>query len=148
MFRGSSFHTIDKKGRIVIPTRFKDSIKTPSGDGVIVTAWDECLYSYSFERWYEIEAKILSIAETNDYMRRIKRFLIGHASECFCDSQGRILIPPSLRMYAKLEKNIALVGVLDHFEIWSSEILEKENMKMNEDREKEQIKAEIAKLGL
>jgi MraZ protein len=73
---------------------------------------------------------------------------IGGAFECVCDKQERILVPPSLRQYAGLEKEIVLVGVLDHFEIWSRENWDKENTHMEEDMSKEVVRNEIAKLGL
>ena len=148
MFRGSSFHTIDSKGRVIIPTRFREVIGVENGHDVMVSKWDGCLYAYTVEGWSKLEARILSESETSDIMRRFKRFFIGGSSACTCDKQGRILIPPPLRQYAKLEKEIALVGVLNHFEIWSREILESEDLQMEEDRKREEVSAEIATLGL
>ena len=148
MFRGSSFHTIDAKGRIIIPARFRDFIKSNEVNGVMVSVMDSCLFAYPFDEWHKLENKILSLAETNDYMRRFRRVFIGGAFECFCDKQDRILIPPSLRQYANLEKEIVLVGVLRHFEIWSRENWEKENMNLEKDMQKEALRNEIAKLGI
>ena len=102
MFRGCSFHTIDQKGRIIIPARFRDIIKA-NGDGLMVSTMDKCLVSYTFEEWREIENKILSLAEKSENMRRFRRVFIGGAFHCICDKQERILIPPSLRQYAGLE---------------------------------------------
>jgi MraZ protein len=73
---------------------------------------------------------------------------IGGAFECLCDSQERILVPPTLREYAGFEKEIVLVGVLDHFEIWSKENWEQENAKLELDMQQEGVRNEIAKLGL
>jgi MraZ protein len=81
-------------------------------------------------------------------MRRFRRVFIGGAFECPCDKQGRILIPPMLRQYAEVSREIVLVGVLDHFEIWSREKWEKENLHMEKDMKKEEVRNEIAKLGL
>jgi len=148
MFRGSSFHTIDSKGRIIIPARFRDVIKAGGGDGVMVTRLDNSLFVYTFDQWSKIESKILSMAETSEYMRRFRRVFIGGASDCNCDKQGRILIPPVLRQYAELEKEIVLVGQIVHFEIWSKENYERQVMQMEEDMEKEAVSNEIAKLGL
>jgi len=148
MFRGSSFHTIDEKGRIIIPARFRDVIKLGGAKAVMVTRMDGGLYGYTFDEWGKIEERILATAEKSDYMRRFRRVFIGGAFECSCDRQGRVLIPPSLRQYAGLEKEIVLVGVLDHFEIWSRESWEAENLALEEDMKKEEVRNEISKLGL
>ena len=148
MFRGSSFHTIDEKGRIIIPARFRDVLKAGGGDGVMVSRLDKSLFAYTFEEWSKIENKILSLAEKSGNIRRFRRVFIGGAFECICDKQGRILIPPSLRKYSELEKEIVLVGVLDHFEIWSRDSWNRENMDLEKDMKKEDVRNEIAKLGL
>lgn len=148
MFRGRSSHTIDPKGRIVIPARFRDVLKAGGGDGVMITQMDACLFAYTFEEWKMIEAKVMALAEKSDAMRRFRRVFIGGASECNCDKQSRILVPPDLRAYAGLEKEIVLVGVLDHFEIWSRENWENENSKLEKDMLKEDVRNEVAKLGL
>ena len=148
MFRGSSFHTIDSKGRIIIPARFRDIIKAGGSDGVMVTRLDRALFVYTFDQWSKIESKVLSTAETSEYMRRFRRVFIGGASDCKCDKQGRILIPPVLRQYAELDKDVVLVGQIAHFEIWSKENYEQEVMQMEEDLKKEVVSNEIAKLGL
>ena len=148
MFRGSSFHTIDTKGRIIIPARFRDVIKADGADGVMVSRMDSCLVGYPFNEWRKIEAKILAMAEKSENMRRFRRVFIGGAFECNCDKQDRILIPPSLRQYAVFEKEIVLVGVLDHFEIWSRDNWDNENLNLEEDMKKEEVRNEIAKLGI
>jgi len=147
MFRGSSFHTLDAKGRIIVPARFRDLIRA-NGDGVMVSRMDSCLLAYTFPEWRQIESRILALSEKSETMRRFRRVFIGGAFECPCDKQERILVPPSLRQYAGLEKEIVLVGVLDHFEIWSRENWDKENTHMEEDMSKEVVRNEIAKLGL
>lgn len=147
-FRGSSFHTIDSKGRIIIPARFRETIKDGDKPGVMVSKMDLGLFAYTFGQWREIEEKILSLAEKSDNLRRFRRVFIGGAFECLCDKQDRILIPPSLRDYAELDREIVLVGVLDHFEIWSRENWEKENSTLEKDMKKEAVRNEIAKLGL
>ena len=112
MFRGSSFHTIDDKGRVVVPTRFRDLLrKEGSPDGVMVSRMDQCLLAYHFEDWYRLENRILQLAEKSESMRRFRRIFIGGASECLCDKQDRILVPPMLRQYAGLSREIVLVGV-------------------------------------
>jgi MraZ protein len=88
------------------------------------------------------------MAEVSGNIRRFRRVFIGGAFECNCDKQDRILIPPSLRQYAEFDKEIVLVGVLDHFEIWSRDNWDKENMNLEKDMKKEEVRNEIAKLGI
>jgi MraZ protein len=148
MFRGSSIHSLDPKGRIIIPSRFRDVIRAGGGDAVMITRMDGSLFAYALDRWGRIEEKILDLAEKSDTMRRFRRVFVGGAFECACDKQGRVLIPPTLRDYANLEKEIILVGVLDHFEIWSKDNWEKENQLMESDMLKEEVRNEISRLGL
>ena len=148
MFRGSSFHTIDEKGRVIIPTRFRDVIRVGGGNGVMVSKMDKGLFAYTYEEWNNIENKILSMAEKSGNMRRFRRVFIGGAFDCNLDRQGRILIPPTLRQYSELLKEIVLVGVLDHFEIWSRENWDNENVNLETDLQLEEVRNEIAKLGL
>ena len=148
MFRGSSFHTIDDKGRIIVPTRFRDLIKSSELNGVMVSRMDRCLVGYTIDEWIKIEEKILSLARKSERMRRFRRVFIGGAHECVCDKQERILIPPMLRQYAQLEKEIVIVGVLDHFEIWSKDKWELENNALEKDLEDEDFRSEISDLGL
>ncbi len=147
-FRGSSFHTIDNKGRIIIPSRFRDIIKANGGDGVVVTCMDGCLLGYPFDEWRRLESNIGSMAETSGNIRRFRRVFIGGASECNCDKQDRILIPQALREYAKLEKDIVLVGVVDHFEIWRRKNWDMESTEFDKDMKSEEARNEIAKLGI
>lgn len=114
----------------------------------MVTRLDKALFVYTFDQWSKIESKVLSMAETSEYMRRFRRVFIGGASDCNCDKQGRILIPPVLRQYAELDKEIVLVGQIVHFEIWSKENYELEVVQMEKDMKKEAVSNEIAKLGL
>lgn len=148
MFRGSSFHTIDAKGRLIIPARFRDAIRAGGGDGIMLSRMDACLVAYTREEWTKIETKILNMAERSETMRRFRRIFIGGAHDCTCDKQDRILIPPNLREYAVLNKDIVLVGVLDHFEIWSRENWDAENLSLEDDMKREDVRNEIAKLGL
>lgn len=148
MFQGSSPHTIDAKGRIIIPARFRQLIKSDTADGVMVTGMDDCLLAYPFESWRELVRKIKGMSAMSEEMRRFRRIFIGGASECTCDKQERILIPPFLRQYAEFKKNIVLVGVLDHFEIWSRANLEREHLRLGQDMQKEGLRNEIASLGI
>ncbi|MDA3916644.1 MAG: division/cell wall cluster transcriptional repressor MraZ [Deltaproteobacteria bacterium] len=146
MFRSSSFHTIDAKGRIIIPSRFRNILKSDKIYGVMISNKDDCLYAYTFSEWEKVENKILS-TKTNA-MADFRRFFLGNSCECMCDRQDRILIPKSLREYANLEKDIVLVGNLDRFEIWDRDQWDKINKEMEQKLKKEEVKEEIASLGL
>ncbi len=147
-FRGLSHHTIDSKGRLIIPARFKELIKNGERPGVMVSKMDRCLVAYPFEEWEKIEERILELAERSDAMRRFRRVFIGGAFECFCDKLDRILIPPSLRDYADLTKEISLVGVLDHFEVWARDNWENENALSDRDMQEEEFRNQISGLRL
>ncbi len=147
MFRSSSFHTIDPKGRIIIPTRFRAIIAASGGKkGVMVSNMDGSLYAYTFDEWMRIERKILAAKSIT--MRQFKRFFLGNACECICDKQDRILIPQTLREYADITKEIVMVGVLDHFEIWAKERWHKENQRIEKSLDNSEVREEIASLGL
>ncbi len=146
MFRSSSFHTIDAKGRIIIPSRFRDIIRAGGGNGVMVSYLDGGLCAYTFDEWRNIEKRVL--AAKSKHMLKFKRIFIGNACKCICDKQERILIPPNLREYAELEKEIVIVGLLNHFEIWSRDKWDRENATMEQELEKDEVREEIASLGL
>ena len=148
MFRGSSFHTIDAKGRIIVPARFRELIKNGDTAEVMLAQLDGGLMAYPMDRWHEIEGRILAMEKKSATMRRFRRVFVGGASECQCDKQDRILIPPLLRAYAGLEKDIVMVGALHHFEIWSKQYWEKENLDLEKDMQQEGVRNEIAELGL
>lgn len=148
MFRGCSFHTIDPKGRFIIPARFRDVIKASGKDSVMISGMDDCLYAYPHDQWNQLEQKILHLPQKSEPMRRFQRIFIGGAYDCKCDAQGRVLIPPSLKQYAELEREVALVGVLNRFEIWSREKWERERGLMEKDMGDDQFRDEVAHLGL
>ncbi len=117
-------------------------------NGLMVSKMDGALFCYTFEQWHKIEERIMNMAATSDNMRRFRRIFLGGAFECLLDKQGRILIPPTLRQYSALNKEIVLVGVLDHFEIWSRESWIEEDGRLQNDLKDEDIRNEIATLGL
>lgn len=119
MFRGITSAKIDPKGRIVMPTRYRDRLLMGS-NSVIVTidTEDRCLLLYPIREWEEIEAKLAALPSFNAAARRIQRLLIGHATDIEMDAQGRLLLPPLLREYANLSKKAVLVGQGKKFEIW------------------------------
>ena len=148
MFRGSSYHTVDEKGRFAIPARFRDVLRATGYDGIMVSRLDGCLMAYTMEEGGKIESRILNLAERSDSMRRFRRVFIGEAANCPCDKQGRVLVPPTLRQYAALERDIVVVGVLDHFEIWARKKWDQESIELEDDMKQEEVRNQIAKLGL
>jgi MraZ protein len=98
--------------------------------------------------WSQLEERILRLAEKSDTMRRFRRVFIGGAHECVCDKQDRILIPPTLRQYAALNKEIVLVGVLDHFEVWSRENYQNEELMLANDLKDPEARNEIIRLSI
>ncbi len=122
MFRGRYEHTIDSKGRISIPVKFRDVLNGKDTNGLIVTnEFDGCLVAYPINEWKIVEEKISSFPDIRKEIKAYQRFFISGAVECPIDKQGRILIPPILRDYAVLKKDVVFVGMLNKFEIWSRE---------------------------
>lgn len=147
MFRGSSSHTCDPKGRLIIPARFRDVIKTGGGEGVILTtSMTDALSAYTYDEWKTVETKLLKSKSTN--ASAIRRFFLGNSQECGCDKQGRILIPKTLREYAGIDKDLVLVGLIDHFEIWSLDKWDEENKKTIQALKAGDFKDELADLGI
>ncbi|WP_375057142.1 division/cell wall cluster transcriptional repressor MraZ [Zobellella sp. DQSA1] len=121
MLRGAHAISLDTKGRLAIPTRFRDSLRDEC-DGVLICTIDisnPCLLLYPLAEWEQIEKKLRALSSTNLQERRLQRLLLGHAAECELDAQGRFLIPGPLRQHAGLDKKIMLVGQLNKFEIWN-----------------------------
>lgn len=120
MFRGLTAVSMDDKGRITVPTRYRALIEEHS-DAVCVATIDteqRCLLLYPLTVWEEIEAKLEALPSFHPATRRIQRLLIGHATEIDMDRNGRILLPPLLREYAGLEKELMLVGQGKKIEVW------------------------------
>jgi len=120
MFRGINGINIDAKGRIVMPTRYRERLQLDSRNAVVLTIDTEerCLLLYPLPAWEEIERKLASLPSFNPAARRIQRLLIGHATDVEMDGQGRLLLPPLLRDYAGLKKRVVLVGQGKKFELW------------------------------
>ena len=118
MFVGEYSHSLDSKGRLIIPSRFREAL----GDTFMVTkGLDGCLSIYDMEGWKNLESKLQALPLTNANARKFTRFMLGGAIECEVDKQGRILIPANLREFAHLTKDVALVGVGGRIEIWDKE---------------------------
>jgi MraZ protein len=148
MLRGRSSHTLDDKGRIIIPARFRSIIQSEGGDMVVLTQRENYIYGYSMQEWNKFETEVRSMANMSDSFQRFLRFVVGSAQECPIDKQGRVLIPQTLRDEAGLEREVELVGVLTHFEIWSKDNWAEEKDLLKKDLQKVEVRNEIAKLGL
>lgn len=120
MFRGANKVTLDAKGRLAMPTRYRDRIVERSSGHLVATVdrSDRCLLIYPLPEWEEIERKLMRLPTLNPAVRRLQRLMVGHATELELDSHGRILIPPTLREYAALARDVVLIGQGSRFELW------------------------------
>lgn len=115
LFYGEYQHSVDQKGRIIIPAKFREGL----GEKFIITkGLDNCLFVYSENEWLNLESKLRSLPFTNKDARAFVRFFFAGASECELDKQGRILIPQNLREHGKLDKDVYIIGVSTRVEIW------------------------------
>ena len=118
MFIGEYEHSVDAKGRVIMPVKLREDI----GEKFIVTkGLDGCLFAYSQTEWNNFEEKLKTLPLTNKNARDFVRFFLSGAVECEIDKQGRFLIPNNLRTYATLEKEIIIIGVGTRIEIWNRE---------------------------
>ena len=125
MFMGEYSHTVDAKGRLIVPSRFREQL----GDEFVVTkGLDGCLFAYENTEWKALEEKLQALPLTNANARKFTRFFLAGASTCEVDRQGRILIPSVLREFAGIEKEAVLVGVGSRIEIWNKSIWSEKNV--------------------
>lgn len=121
MFRGATAINLDGKGRLSIPTRYRETLSDEC-EGQMVCTIDlhqPCLLLYPLPEWEKIEYKLSQLSSMNPAERRVQRLLLGHASECQMDGAGRLLIAGTLRQHASLTKEIMLVGQFNKFELWN-----------------------------
>ena len=118
MLLGEYKHNVDAKGRVSVPSKFRGDL----GQSFVVTkGLDNCLYLYSKDEWKKFEDKLKNLPITSQVARSFVRFFFAGASECEVDKQGRINIPQNLREYAKIQKDVVIVGVSTRAEIWSND---------------------------
>ena len=118
MFMGEYNHTVDTKGRLIVPSKFREQL----GDEFIVTkGLDGCLFVFPKNEWELFEEKLRDLPLTQKNARKFVRFFVAGANLCELDKQGRILIPQNLRQYAKLQKDLVIVGASNRAEIWDQE---------------------------
>ncbi|AQQ53801.1 division/cell wall cluster transcriptional repressor MraZ [Planococcus lenghuensis] len=122
MFMGEYQHTVDAKGRIIVPSKFREQL----GEAFVLTrGLDNCLFGYPMEEWRKMEEKLKALPVTKRDARAFTRFFFSGATEVELDKQGRVNVPPMLRSYANLEKDCIVLGVSNRFEIWSQGAWEK-----------------------
>lgn len=126
MFRGINTITIDTKGRLAIPTRYRSALGAEEKIPLVVTIDTEetCLLLYTAAQWQVIEDNLQKLPSFNAAARRIQRLLIGHATDVEVDANGRVLLPTVLRNYAQLEKDVVMIGQGNKFEVWNKELWE------------------------
>lgn len=143
MFIGEFQHTVDKKGRIIVPSKFRDML----GASFICTkGLDGCLFMYNKDDWNIFVAKVSALPISNIDGRKFARYFFSGATECEMDSLGRIVIPQNLRAHANLEKDIVSIGVSNRVEIWDKEAWEKYNS--IENFVDDELAARMAELGI
>ena len=128
MFMGEFNHTIDKKGRLIVPVKLREGL----GDKFVITrGLDVCLFAYPLAEWAVWEEKLKTLPITRSDARAFKRVFYSAATEVEKDKQGRILIPQNLRDYAQLEDDVVVIGVSDHVEIWADDVWKKYSSEAN-----------------
>ncbi len=141
MFMSEYNHTVDAKGRLIIPSKFREAL---GEEFVVSKGMDGCLFVYANEDWNAFEQKLTSLPLINKEARKFARFFLAGAALVELDKQGRILLPASLREFAGLDKDVVLVGVGSRIEIWSKEKWEA----ITDDEDMDNIASAMEALGL
>jgi MraZ protein len=143
MFFGEHIHNIDDKGRLIIPSKFRESL---GGQFVLTKGLDCCLFVFSMEEWENFEGKLKSLPVSDKNARAFTRFFFAGAADCELDRQGRATIPASLRKYAKISREVTIIGVSNRLEIWDSQCWEAYNE--SDDLNYDEIAGNMAMLGI
>lgn len=126
--RGEYTHNIDAKGRLFIPVKLREALGTSF---IVTKGLDGCLFVYSADSWEELENKIKELPISTS--RQLQRFLFSSAADCVPDSQGRVVIPPNLREYAEITKDVTVIGVYGRVEIWDTQKWQQYNSQLTSD---------------
>ncbi|MFH1782703.1 MAG: division/cell wall cluster transcriptional repressor MraZ [Candidatus Omnitrophota bacterium] len=122
MFYGEFDHTLDRKGRLIIPSKFRDALKDHYIERFFLTrGLDKCLFMFAEDEWKLQEQKFKAMSFTKSEYRRFNRLYFSGACDLVPDKQGRILLPNYLKEYADIKKNVFIIGVSNRIEIWSKE---------------------------
>ncbi len=144
MFRGRFEHTMDSKGRLSIPSKFRETLSERYDSRLVVTTYDGCLIAYPFVEWQKLEEKAAGLPEFKKDTRAFLRFFYSSATDCSIDRLGRILLPQVLRDYAKIEREVVLIGAFRIIEIWGKEAWAKAEAALSP----EEIASTLERLGL
>lgn len=129
MFRGRYEHTIDSKGRLSIPSKFREVLLGKGDERLVITNFVidsmRCLDVYPLDEWLHFEEEVKKKPKFDRRMMMFQNYYLGGASECEVDKQGRILIPPLLRQYVGLKRDVVLVAALEKFRVWDKETWKK-----------------------
>ena len=150
MFRGGTSLSLDIKGRMAMPTKYRDRLQEMCGGQLVITVdRDHCLLVYPLPEWEDIERKLVKLPSLNKQARRLQRLLIGHATECELDSAGRILLSPLLREFACIDKQVMLIGQGNKFELWDEATWNtRRESWLNDAEGEEALSAELESLSL
>ncbi|WP_455204730.1 division/cell wall cluster transcriptional repressor MraZ [Kaarinaea lacus] len=150
MLRGLNELALDAKGRVAIPTRYRQELLDSCNGQLVVTVdRDHCLLIYPLPEWEIVERKLVKLPALNARARQLQRLLIGHATEVELDNSGRLLLPTPLREYAQLEKKVILVGQGNKFEMWNSQHWQERRQQWLEESEEEgSLPAELESLAI
>ena len=123
MFRGVATFNLDAKGRMTVPAKFRKHLDVCCEGRLVITIdhSDHCLQLYPLPEWEIVEEKLSALPSLNPQVRRLKRMLLGYATECEMDGNGRILLPAKLREFAGLDKNMVMIGQGNKFELWNEQ---------------------------
>jgi len=147
MFLGRFQHTVDSKGRVSIPIKFRETLAERYEEKLIVTTdLDQCLVAYPIEEWQIMQEKVKTIPAMQQEVKDWLRFFYSGAVECPLDRQGRILLSPALREYARITKEIVMLGIFNKIEIWDAKRWKEKESQMPKNSEK--IGAALSGLGL
>ena len=122
MLRGLNELNLDAKGRMAVPARYRQDLMDGCNGQLVVTVdRDNCLLIYPMTEWEIVEKKLAALPSFDQRTRKLQRLLIGHATEVELDASGRLLVPPPLREYARLDKRVVLIGQGNKFELWDNQ---------------------------
>jgi len=121
VFRGRYEHTIDPKGRLSIPARYREELVARSITTLILSEGDHCVWAFPLDAWEQLEERLRQHPQLSPERRSVVRVMVASAKECPVDRAGRTLVPPELREFAGLKKDVMIAGALEWFEIWSRE---------------------------
>jgi MraZ protein len=150
MFRGVQHINLDAKGRMAVPSRQRELLSVMSEGHIVLTVDTQapCLALYALPEWERIEADVQALPALKPAIKRFQRLVLGYASDLQLDGSSRILIPPALRDYAKLEKRAVLVGQGNKLELWSEDLWQQECVAALAADSVEELPAELMQLNL